>query len=108
MFAFMEKERHIIIEYHYRDAGNFKVHGLKCFSNKQNIPLSEVEARIRERLIDQFYFFPEKWGFRRLSFESFIPDLDHEWYELESVFEDFPVDEAVEDIGELLERGSGL
>lgn len=100
----MKTSRQIIIEYLYRDAGNFKVYGIKTFSNKQNIPLPEIEKTIRACLIDSLYFIPEQWGFDRLSFASFDPSLDHDWHELDRIYEEVVSGDAEEDVVGLVGR----
>jgi hypothetical protein len=75
----------IKFSYLYRDYGNYKLFGETIFSNPENISLSEIDARIKAKLIDGEYFNPEAWGIPRLSFENYIPEQDHDWHEFEGV-----------------------
>lgn len=75
----------IKFNYLYRDAGNYKTFGYEVFANPHNLSLDEIEKAIRAALIDEEYFYPEKWNVKRLKFEDFIEDFDHSWNEFESV-----------------------
>lgn len=72
----------LIIEYIYRDAGNYKLFGEFEINNPQNLSSSEFEDWMRSIIIDKLYFIPEEFGVPRLSFPYYDPDLDHEYCEL--------------------------
>jgi len=93
----------IIFEYLYRDGGNFKNWGEACFKNEQGLSLEEIDARIRECLIDGMYFTAEKVGLPTLYFDEHNEQLDHEWHEYDRVREGrLGGDEASRDIKELI------
>jgi hypothetical protein len=77
----------IKFNYLYRDAANYKVFGSLIFSNPDGLNLLEIEARIREELIDGQFFDPDKWSIPRLQFEKWESEFDHEWNEFEGVEE---------------------
>jgi len=78
----------IVFVYLYRDGGNFKNWGEACFKNEQGLSLEEIDARIRESLIDGMYFSAEQVGLPTLYFEERNDALDHEWHEFDQVRED--------------------
>ena len=78
-------KNNIQLNYLYRDAGNFKLHGATVFSNPEDIPVSEIEKQIKSRLIDGEFFEPSKWGVAPLGFETWNDELDHSWNEYESI-----------------------
>ena len=78
----------IVFEYLYRDGGNFKNWGEACFKNEQGLSLEEIDAQIRECLIDGMYFTAEKVGLPTLYFDEHNDELDHEWHEYDQVKED--------------------
>jgi hypothetical protein len=63
----------IIFEYLYRDGGNFKNWGEACFKNEQGLSVEEIDARIRECLIDGMNFSAEKVGLPTLYFDCKPP-----------------------------------
>ena len=75
----------IKFNYLYRDGGNYKVWGSEILSNPDSISLIEVEARIREFLIDGEFFDPKYWKVKRLKHDDWVPELDHTWNEFESI-----------------------
>ena len=75
----------IRFSYLYRDYGNYKLFGETIFSNTEKINLTEIESRIKSRLIDGEFFNPEDWGIVRLSFENHDYTQDHDWHEYDGV-----------------------
>jgi len=75
----------IRFNYLYRDAGNYKEFGEIIFTNQDSKSLEEIELAIRKNLIEGEFFIPEKWNIPRLSFENYLPELDHDYHEFESV-----------------------
>ena len=75
----------IKFNYLYRDAGNYKEFSDVVFTNKDSKSLQEIELAIRQNLIEGEFFIPEKWNIPRLTFDSYSPELDHEYHEFESV-----------------------
>jgi hypothetical protein len=77
----------IKINYLYRDAGNYKIFGSVIFGNVTGLSIESIELAIRSRLIEGEYFIPEKWNIPRLSFEEYLPELDHDFHKFESIEE---------------------
>jgi hypothetical protein len=44
-----------------------------------------IEKTIVEQLIDQLWFLPTKWKVPLIYHHPYDPELDHDWYEFESV-----------------------
>ena len=57
------------------------------FANPDNIPLAEIEVRIKSKLIDGTYFYANVFGVPNLLLGTFDYDLDPTWHEFESVAE---------------------
>ncbi|MFB6305927.1 MAG: hypothetical protein ABEH43_02880 [Flavobacteriales bacterium] len=90
--------------YHYADAGNNKEHGEVVFSYRSGIEdLDALEARFREHLFSEEFFYPYALGIPLLGFEEFDPELDHDWYYFDGLewTEDDATDE--QDIMEFLD-----
>ena len=68
----------IRFSYLYRDYGNYKLFGATIFSNPENLSVSEIEVRIKAKLIDGEFFNPEEWGISRLKFENYDHEQNHE------------------------------
>lgn len=100
----MEKPKVVVIEYFYREGGTFKVYGLKCFSNKYNIPLNHIETIIYETAEVGINFLPEHWGFKNLSFDSY--NREPKWHQVEQIFDAFMPGVAEEDISDWIKRFS--
>jgi len=77
----------IRLHYRYRDAGNYKQYGYVVFCNSHNLPLNEIERRIRAALIDGEYFNPLRWRIPSLHVGTWDDELDHDWHEFESLEE---------------------
>lgn len=77
----------IKFNYLYRDAGNYKIFDSFIFTNLYSKNLESIELAIRSNLIDGEYFIPEKWNIPRLSFGDYLPELDHDFHEFESIDE---------------------
>lgn len=75
----------IRFNYLYRDSGNYKKYGSKLFSNPEQLTLEEITVRLREKLIYQEFFYPEKVGIEKFRLHRFLDDTS--WYEFESVEE---------------------
>lgn len=75
----------IRFNYLYRDSGNYKKFGSKIFSNPDQLTIEEIEQKLRQNLIGQEYFYPEKVGIKRFKFHRVLDD--YSWYEFESIEE---------------------
>lgn len=73
----------IRFNYLYRDSGNYKKYGSKIFSNPEELSLEEITEKLKDKLIDQQFFYPEKVGIVKFRFHHYLDDTS--WYEFESV-----------------------
>ena len=73
--------------YIYRDFTNYKRHNEIIFSNQNNIPVTEVQAFIKDNLIDGAYFYASEWKVPDLHFENWDTDTDHFLHEFGSLEE---------------------
>lgn len=92
-----EKSRtlNLRLNYHYRDAGNFKQFGSVIFPNSSQLAVSEATKLIQEKLISGEFFNPKDWNLPRLHFHPYDPELDHEYHEFEEweITEEAPTDD---------------
>jgi hypothetical protein len=75
----------IEFRYLYRDAANYKLFSSIIMSNRKLIPLEDIINVVEINAIDKMWFVPEKWNIPRLSFDSYIPSMDHEWHEIAEI-----------------------
>jgi len=73
----------ILLNYLYRDSGNYKKFGNKRYSNPEQLTIEEITQRLIQNLIDQSYFYPEQVGIKKFKFHRHIDDSS--WYEFEYV-----------------------
>lgn len=78
----------IIIEYLYRDAGNYKLYEEAFIENPKNLNLPEFEKWFKSQLIDGLYFVPHSFGLIKPQFPLYNPELDHDWCEFISLKEE--------------------
>jgi len=78
----------IIIEYLYRDAGNYKLFEEAVIENPKKLSLPEFEMWFKSQLIDGLYFVPQSFGLVKPQFPIYNPELDHYWCELISLREE--------------------
>jgi len=71
----------IIIEYLYRDAGNYKLFKEAEIDIPNNLSLQEFEKWFISQLIDELYFVPHDFGLVKPQFPVYDPELDHDWCE---------------------------
>ena len=92
----------IRFNYLYRDSGNYKKFGSKLFSNPERIPIKDIEQKIRQNLIDQQYFYPDRVGIKKFKFHQYLDD--YSWYEFVSVemVEKTDLQKKINSIGEFL------
>ena len=104
-----DKVRNILFEYLYRDAGNWKQHGQTVFTNTGEIPLANIEARIRASLEDGGWFIAEMVDLETCFIGDHDTEDDHPWHEFERVSEsDLPASDpafcgSCRDIAQLLQ-----
>lgn len=82
------KKHTIIIEYLYRDAGNYKLYQECEIENPNNLTLNEFDKWFQNQLIDGMYFVPNDFGLIKPQFPNYNPELDHGWCELISLSEE--------------------
>ncbi len=75
------KKHKTIIEYLYRDAGNYKLYEEAKIDNPDDLSLHEFEKWFRTQLIDDLYFVPHDFGLIKVRFPVYNPELDHDWCE---------------------------
>lgn len=73
--------KRIIIEYLYRDAGNYKLYEESVITNPDNLEFHEFENWFRSQLIDGMFFVPHDFGLVKPQFPIYNPELDYDWCE---------------------------
>jgi hypothetical protein len=71
----------------YQDAANYKTFGEILFSNPEQIGLEEIETKILSACNENGNFDPQPWGIPNIRTQPYDPELDHDWYEIESIEE---------------------
>ncbi|MGI9229093.1 MAG: hypothetical protein ACR2P9_04450 [Gammaproteobacteria bacterium] len=94
----------VLLEYMYRDTGNYKQSGEVTFSNKQGTDIDELVKAIESKLLYEGGFVAEKTGIPVLYFDdSYDPELDHPWHEFVGLTEvDTATDANNRDISEFI------
>ena len=71
------------IRFHYlhRYSGNYKIFGFRDFSNPNDLSLDEIQKRIKEKLINEEFFYPKESGIEKFKFHRYCDD--YSWYEFE-------------------------
>ncbi len=75
----------IQFNYMYRDGANYKSRGEKIFTNPDNISIEEAEKTIKEKLIDEAWFYVDQWHLKDLHFTTWDNEIDHMWHEFEGL-----------------------
>lgn len=70
----------IIFHYLHRDEGNLKDHLYAVMDNPNNLPLDEIEKRIKGALIDGVWFTPKPVGLEKSNFAD-----PGDWHEFDSI-----------------------
>ena len=88
----------------FRDEGNYKTFGYEILNNSNKLNVSDIEKKIRSKLIDSEFFFPKELGIKKFSFLD--SEFDNSWYEFEGVekiliFEDYANIDKYRNIEEL-------
>lgn len=71
--------------YLYRDGANYKQNHFEVFSNIEGLTLEEIENAIRSVLIDDGWFYADKWKLKDLHLYKWDDSIDHEWHEYDFV-----------------------
>jgi len=80
MYARENAPMNVKFKYMYRDASNYKQHGVAVFSNPDHLPLDEVEKQIRACLQDGERFIARQALIEERFFDT-LHDDDHPWHE---------------------------
>jgi len=75
----------IKFSYLYRDGANYKNFGEIVFENPDNIDLTELETIVRSKLIDETWFYANKWLVPDLHMAIWNDEIDHTFHEFEYV-----------------------
>lgn len=89
----------IKLSYLYRDGANYKNHSFIILNNPTNIALAEIEAAIRSKLIDDTWFYADKWNLPDLRFDTWDYETDPIWHEFDGIeFTDEKGENNIEDL----------
>ncbi len=80
MYARENAPMNVKFKYMYRDASNYKQHGVAVFSNPDHLALDEIEKHIRACLQDGERFIARQLHIEERFFET-LRDDDHPWHE---------------------------
>ena len=80
MYARENAPMNVKFKYIYRDASNYKQHGVAVFSNPDHLPLDEIEKQIRACLQDGERFIARQVLIEERFFDM-LHDDDHPWHE---------------------------
>lgn len=78
---------HIRFSFLYRDAANYKTFSDLIFANPDAIPMDTVRAIVCSGCNVDLCFDPVTWGIPNIRTQPYDSELDHSWYEFESVEE---------------------
>lgn len=71
--------------YRYRDGANYKNHGFVIFDNPKQIKMDYLLSLIKSQLIDETWFYVDRWHLPDLHFGTWDNEIDHTWHEFESI-----------------------
>lgn len=75
----------IKFHYLYRDGGNYKQYGSIIFSNPTGLNIDELMLLLKQKLIDEQFFYANKWNLPDLHFPNWNVQLDHNFHEFERI-----------------------
>lgn len=75
----------IKFSYLYRDGANYKNFGTVIFENPGHLSVVELQAFIRSRLIDDTWFYADKWLVPDLHFALWDNETDQGFHEFEGI-----------------------
>lgn len=75
----------IKFHYRYRDGANYKNHSFVILNSLTDLALAELESIIQQKLIEDTWFYADKWNLPDLHFGMWDNEIDHTWHEFESV-----------------------
>jgi hypothetical protein len=73
----------IKFNYLYRDSSNYKKFKSVIFSNPDDVELSELEALIKSKLIDETWFYADQWNLPEIFTDIVDFRIDPTWHEFE-------------------------
>lgn len=65
----------------YRDFANYKNHSAVIFCNPKELDLATIDRAIREKLIDDLWFYAKQWHLKDLHFSDWDEEVDHNLHE---------------------------
>ena len=77
----------IKFEYLYRDGANYKQRNSVVFSNTKGKTIQEIENAIKAALIDEVWFYANKWNLKDLHVYLWDEEIDHSWHEYDFIEE---------------------
>ncbi len=80
-------DMNIKFHYLYRDGANYKQCSSVVFSNKSDYTVQEVEDAMKTVLIDELWFYANKWNLKDLHLHQWDEEIDHSWHEFDFVEE---------------------
>ncbi|MCQ6961355.1 hypothetical protein [Mucilaginibacter aquariorum] len=75
----------IKLSYLYRDGANYKNHSFIILNNPTSIALAEIEAATRSKLIDDTWFYADKWNLPELHFDKWDNAIAPTWHEFDGI-----------------------
>jgi hypothetical protein len=75
----------VSFSYMYRDGANYKNPSEVIFGNPENVDLQEAEKIIKSKLIDETWFYVERWGLKDLHFTTWDNEIDVTWHEFNAL-----------------------
>jgi len=75
----------IKFSYFYRDAGNYKQFGYIIFSDPDDVDIVQLEILIRNKLIDETWFYADQWHLPDLHFDGWNNQLDNTFHEFDCI-----------------------
>lgn len=84
--------QNVKFNYLYRDASNYKSWGEVIFANPDNLPLNEIEKRLKQAFDQEIFFVADQISIDELFFEEITDDdhCYHEFYSIEFTEKDAP------------------
>ena len=71
--------------YLYRDGANYKQYNFEVFSNNDGLLIEEIESHIKSALIEDSWFYTDKWRLKDIHLYNWDESIDHRWHEFDFV-----------------------
>jgi hypothetical protein len=75
----------IKFHYLYRDGANYKQGNAVVFSNTTGYTIQEMGKAIQTALIDEMWFYANKWNLKDLHLYQWDEEIDHGWHEYDFI-----------------------